>query len=225
MPTVVSWLHWQSCAVVFSYGRPRRWALCLVATSTLPTVVSLLHWQSCDPAFSPSWIASKGHHAADLAKRYFSVDAFWILTPVHAISFLLLLPVIAGTVCFRWMQYSPTIALTFVYCLSSSMSCHSQAPLVCCMFLTACTFVNSLSSSACHAQAYLFCCMQYSPLTANDEHAPVADLSRGEGQHDYEAAQRAGLDHPNAKASTPSSMLRHAMSAATFDTHAHTSAV
>lgn len=40
---------------------------------------------------------------------------------------------------------------------------------------------------------------KYSPLTANDEHAPVADLSRGEGQHDYEAAQRAGLEHPNAK--------------------------
>ena len=131
MPTVVSWLHWQSCAVVFSYGRPRRWALCLVATSTLPTVVSLLHWQSCDPAFSPSWIASKGHHAADLAKRYFSVDAFWILTPVHAISFLLLLPVIAGTVCFWWMQYLPAIALTSVYCLSSSMSCHSQAYVLC----------------------------------------------------------------------------------------------
>jgi len=67
--------------------------------------------------------------------------------------------------------------------------------------------------------------MQYSPLTASDEHAPVADLSRGEGQHDYEAAQRAGLEHPNAKASAPPSMSCHVMSSATFNPQGRLSAV
>ncbi len=67
--------------------------------------------------------------------------------------------------------------------------------------------------------------MQYSPLTASDEHAPVADLSRGEGQHDYEAAQRAGLEHPNAKASAPPSMLCCVMSSATLNSPGHMSAV
>ncbi len=67
--------------------------------------------------------------------------------------------------------------------------------------------------------------MQYSPLTASNEHAPVADLSRGEGQHDYQAAQRAGLEHPNAKASAPPSILCCVVSAATFDTQGHMSAV
>lgn len=51
------------------------------------------------------------------------------------------------------------------------------------------------------------CCgLQYSPLTASDVHYPVADLSRGEGEHDYEAALRAGLEHPNAKVGTLGSL-------------------
>ena len=40
---------------------------------------------------------------------------------------------------------------------------------------------------------------KYSPLTSSNQHAPVADLSRGEGEHTLEAARRAGLEHPNAK--------------------------
>ena len=40
---------------------------------------------------------------------------------------------------------------------------------------------------------------KYSPLTSSNQHAAVADLSRGEGEHTLEAARRAGLEHPNAK--------------------------
>lgn len=40
---------------------------------------------------------------------------------------------------------------------------------------------------------------KYSPLTSSNQHVPVADLSRGEGEHTLEAARRAGLEHPNAK--------------------------
>lgn len=40
---------------------------------------------------------------------------------------------------------------------------------------------------------------KYSPLTSSNQDTPVADLSRGEGQHTLEAARRAGLEHPNAK--------------------------
>ncbi len=42
----------------------------------------------------------------------------------------------------------------------------------------------------------------YSPLTSNNQHTAVADLSRGEGEHTLEAARRAGLEHPNAKVLT-----------------------